>query len=40
LQNAVIEKLSIFHGQNPIHTKTEKDVTLHKDVKNWLPEDK
>lgn len=40
LQSAVIEKLSIFQGQNPIHTKTEKDVKLHKDVVNWLPQDK
>lgn len=40
LQNSVIEKLSIFQGQNPIKTKNEDDVKLHKDVKNWLPEDK
>lgn len=40
LQNSVIEKLSIFHGQQPIKTKKEEDVKLHKDIKNWLPEDK
>ena len=40
LQNSVIEKLSIFHGQQPIKTKSEEDVKLHKDIKNWLPEDK
>ena len=40
LQNSVIEKLSIFHGQHPIKTKSEDDVKLHKDIKNWLPEDK
>jgi hypothetical protein len=40
LQNAVIEKLSIFKGQQPITTKEEEDIKLHKDIKNWLPEDK
>ena len=40
LQNAVIEKLSIFKGQHPITTKDEDDIKLHKDIKNWLPEDK
>lgn len=40
LQNSVIEKLSIFQGQQPIKTKKEEDIKLHKDIKNWLPEDK
>ena len=40
LQNAVIEKLSIFKGQHPITTKDEENIKLHKDIKNWLPEDK
>ena len=39
LQNAVIEKLSVFANQNPIKTKNETDVTLDKHVEEWLPVD-
>lgn len=39
LQNAVINKLSVFTNENPIKTKHENQVTLHKEVNEWLPED-
>lgn len=38
LQTAVIEKLSLFQGDSqPIKTKDESQVRLHKDVEAWLP---
>ena len=37
LQNAVIDKLSMFQNENPIITKTSNQVTLHKEVEDWLP---
>lgn len=38
LQNAVIEKLSVFSGSgNIIKTKTEEDVELKEVVAEWLP---
>ena len=37
LQEAVIEKLSIFAGQNPIKTRKEDQVILHPSVEEWLP---
>ena len=37
LQNAVIDKLSIFNKDNPIITKNTTQVTLHKEVEDWLP---
>lgn len=37
LQTAVIDKLSIFVGQQAIQTKREKDVILHPSVEEWLP---
>jgi len=37
LQEAVIEKLSIFAGQNPIRTRKEDQVILHPSVEEWLP---
>lgn len=37
LQNAVIDKLSIFQGSPPITTKKEEDVQLPGVVKEWLP---
>ena len=37
LQEAVIEKLSIFAGENPIKTRKESDVVLHPSVEEWLP---
>ena len=37
LQNAVIDKLSIFKNENPIITKTQDQVILHKEVEDWLP---
>tara|TARA_Y100000592_G_scaffold10226_1_gene14477 strand:+ start:8085 stop:8573 length:489 start_codon:yes stop_codon:yes gene_type:complete len=38
LQNAVINKLSLFQGENPIKTKDTKQVILHPEVNEWLPE--
>ena len=38
LQNAVINKLSLFYNENPIKTKNEEQVVLHKEVQDWLPE--
>tara|TARA_Y100001937_G_scaffold128561_1_gene205890 strand:+ start:2201 stop:2665 length:465 start_codon:yes stop_codon:yes gene_type:complete len=40
LQNAVINKLSVFQGQSPIKTLNENQVVLHPDVATWLPEEK
>ena len=37
LQSAVIDKLSIFKGQNPIKTKDQSQVILHPEVDEWLP---
>lgn len=37
LQEAVIEKLSMFAGENPIKTNNENQVTLHPLVEDWLP---
>lgn len=37
LQTAVIDKLSMFQNENPIITKTPNQVTLHKEVEDWLP---
>lgn len=37
LQNAVIDKLSMFQKENPIKTKTSEQVILHKEVEDWLP---
>lgn len=38
LQNAVINKLSVFRGDNVIKTKSEDDVILNRHVEEWLPE--
>jgi hypothetical protein len=38
LQNAVIEKLSIFKDNNPIKTKELNQVHLHHEVEDWLPQ--
>jgi hypothetical protein len=40
LQIAIITKLSIFAGEKEIKPITEKDVTLHPQVEEWLPEKK
>jgi len=40
LQTAVINKLSIFVGENPITTKKEDDVVLPKVVDEWTPKEK
>lgn len=40
LQTAVINKLSIFMGEEPIKTKKEEDVVLPKVVDEWTPKDK
>jgi uncharacterized transporter YbjL len=37
LQNAVIDKLSMFQNENPIITRMSSQVTLHKEVEDWLP---
>lgn len=37
LQEAVIEKLSMFAGENPIKTTKEQQVILHPLVEEWLP---
>ena len=37
LQNAVIDKLSMFQKEKPIKTKTSDQVVLHKEVEDWLP---
>ena len=40
LQNAVINKLSLFINENPIKTKNENQVILDKHVEEWLPTDR
>lgn len=40
LQEAVIEKLSMFAGSNPIKTKDPSKVTLNPTVEEWLPVDR
>lgn len=40
LQNAVINKLSLFINENPIKTKNESQVILDKHVEEWLPTDR
>ena len=37
LQEAVIEKLSMFAGENPIKTNAESQIALHPLVEEWLP---
>jgi hypothetical protein len=37
LQTAMIDKLSIFKGENVVRTKSEEDVILNKHVEEWLP---
>lgn len=37
LQNAVIDKLSVFMGASPIQTKDEANVKVPKVVEEWLP---
>jgi len=37
LQEAMIEKLSVFSGQNPIKTKDPSQVILPPTVEEWLP---
>ena len=38
LQNAVIDKLSMFKGDRVIKSKSEDDVVLNRHVEEWLPE--
>lgn len=38
LQNAVINKLSMFKGDNVIKSKSEDEVVLNRHVEEWLPE--
>ena len=37
LQESVIEKLSIFAGENPIKTRDPSEVTLQPSVEEWMP---
>lgn len=39
LQQAVIDKLSVFTNQKTIKSKDENQVVLNKHVSEWLPED-
>ncbi len=38
LQIAVIDKLSVFQNEKPIKTRSQKQVVLHKEVEDWLPD--
>ena len=38
LQNAVINKLSMFKGDDVIKSKSEDEVVLNRHVEEWLPE--
>lgn len=40
LQESVIEKLSVFAGENPIKTKDPQQVVLPPQVEEWLPVDR
>ena len=40
LQNAVINKLSVFQGSPPITTKSEDEITLNPHIEEWLPVDR
>ncbi len=37
LQESVIEKLSMFAGENPIKTKKDDHIMLHPSVEEWIP---
>ena len=37
LQNAVIDKLSLFSGEKPIKTRNQNQVILNNDVEEWMP---
>ena len=39
LTNAIIEKLSLFYGEQVVKTKAETDVTLKKAVREWVVKD-
>jgi hypothetical protein len=39
LQNAVINKLSMFQGEKPIRSKDPNAVILHPDIDTWTPRD-
>jgi hypothetical protein len=40
LQSAVINKLSVFVGENPIKAQKEDDIVLPKIVDEWTPKEK
>lgn len=40
LQISIIDKLSIFQGQNVISSKDDSSVTLNKHIEEWLPTDR
>ncbi len=40
LQQAMIDKLSLFAGESPIKTKNPSQVVLHPTVDEWLPRSK
>ena len=37
LQEAVIEKLSVFAGENPVKTRTVQEVVLPQQIEDWMP---
>ena len=37
LQEAVIEKLSMFAGENPVKTRTVQEVVLPQQIEDWMP---
>ena len=37
LQNAVIDKLSLFSGEKPIKTRSQNQVILNNEVEEWMP---
>jgi len=37
IQNALIEKLSIFQGQELVKTRDDSNIQLDKNIENWIP---
>lgn len=37
IQNALIEKLSVFQGQELVKTRDDSKVQLDKNIENWMP---
>ena len=34
---SVIEKLSVFAGENPVKTRTVQEVVLPQQIEDWMP---